>query len=85
MFYDAKFGRKRTPEFPNGQSTDPPNASNARSSSGVTPNGSAHVNTSDLAIYEQFRSQVLLLIRLIGDDVAFTELDFLFMLCCYRG
>ncbi|KAF3449933.1 hypothetical protein FNV43_RR06012 [Rhamnella rubrinervis] len=56
IFYDAKFGRKRAPEPQNGYSTDSATVSNGNSS-GVTSNGSAHVNTSDLAIYEQFRSQ----------------------------
>ncbi|XP_062160331.1 uncharacterized protein LOC133867604 isoform X1 [Alnus glutinosa] len=56
LFYDAKFGRKRVPESENGQAADKP-VSNG-SSSAVTSNGSAHVkNTSDMAIYEQFRSQ----------------------------
>ncbi|KAG7963459.1 hypothetical protein I3843_09G118700 [Carya illinoinensis] len=54
FFYDAKFGRKRLPE--NGQVADKP-LSNGSSSAG-TPNGNSHVkNTSDMAIYEQFRGQ----------------------------
>ncbi|XP_024030927.1 katanin p60 ATPase-containing subunit A-like 2 isoform X2 [Morus notabilis] len=47
------FGRKRLPEPRNGSSTDPSVASNG-SSPAVLANGSAHVNASDLSIYEQF-------------------------------
>lgn len=60
MFYDAKFGRKRLPEESrNGHSNDQSNVSNGISSPAVVSNGGAHVNTSDLAIYEQYRNQVL--------------------------
>ncbi|KAF5472486.1 hypothetical protein F2P56_009202 [Juglans regia] len=58
MFYDAKFGRKRLPESANGPTADKP-SSNVNSSAG-TSNGNAHVNnTSDMAIFEQFRGQAL--------------------------
>lgn len=50
------FGRKRLPESENGEAADKP-VSNG-SSSAVTSNGSAHVkNTSEMAIFEQYRSQ----------------------------
>ncbi|XP_015868576.3 uncharacterized protein LOC107406006 isoform X2 [Ziziphus jujuba] len=55
--WSFQFGRKKTPESRNGHSSTDPAVVNNGSSSGVTSNGSAHVNTSDLAIYEQFRSQ----------------------------
>ena len=57
MFYDAKFGRKRLPESQNGHSNDQSNVSNG-SPPAVVSNGSARANTSDLAIYEQYRNQV---------------------------
>ncbi|XP_031407394.1 katanin p60 ATPase-containing subunit A-like 2 isoform X2 [Punica granatum] len=48
------FGRKKLPESQNGHTDEP--ASNGSSS--ATSNGNGHVkNTSDMAIYEQFRSQ----------------------------
>ncbi|PON72627.1 ATPase, AAA-type, core [Parasponia andersonii] len=56
MFYDAKFGRKRLPESQNGHSNDQSNASNG-SPLAVVSNGSVLANTSDLAIYEQYRNQ----------------------------
>ncbi|PON57522.1 ATPase, AAA-type, core [Trema orientale] len=56
MFYDAKFGRKRLPESQNGHSNDQSNVSNG-SPPAVVSNGSARANTSDLAIYEQYRNQ----------------------------
>ncbi|KAL5577235.1 hypothetical protein UlMin_018934 [Ulmus minor] len=56
MFYDAKFGRKRAPESQNGDSADRSAVSNGNSS-GVVSNGTARGNTSELAIYEQFRNQ----------------------------
>lgn len=58
MFYDAKFGRKRLSESQNGDSADQSAVSNGNAGA-VVPNGSARSNTSDLAIYEQFRNQVL--------------------------
>lgn len=52
------------PESENGQAADK-QVSNG-SSSAVTSNGSAHVKkTSDMAIYEQFRSQVVNLVRCV--------------------
>lgn len=57
MFYDAKFGRKRLPEPQDGQAADTP-VSNGISSN-VTSNGNHSVkNTSDMAIYEQYRNRV---------------------------
>ncbi|KAK6264476.1 hypothetical protein SCA6_019910 [Theobroma cacao] len=56
MFYDAKFGRKRLPEPQDGQAADTP-VSNGISSN-VTSNGNHSVkNTSDMAIYEQYRNR----------------------------
>ncbi|XVF27323.1 hypothetical protein REPUB_Repub14bG0097200 [Reevesia pubescens] len=52
MFYDAKFGRKRLPEPQNGEAADTP------VSNGTTSNGNRSVkNSSDMAIYEQYRNQ----------------------------
>ncbi|KAK9268134.1 hypothetical protein L1049_010574 [Liquidambar formosana] len=60
MFYDEKFGRKKAPEQQDaavsGQSAGKA-LSNGNSSNG-TSSGNGHVkNTSDMAIYEQFRNQ----------------------------
>ncbi|KAA8519496.1 hypothetical protein F0562_013752 [Nyssa sinensis] len=60
MFYDVKFGRKREPEKKDsavsGQN-DGKAICNGNSSN-VMSNGNGHVkNTSDMAIYEQYRSQ----------------------------
>ncbi|GMY37920.1 katanin p60 ATPase-containing subunit A-like 2 isoform X1 [Fagus crenata] len=56
IFYDAKFGRKRLPESENGGMADKPGSNG--SSLAVTSNGSTQVkNTSDMAIYEQYRNQ----------------------------
>ncbi|CAN1145793.1 Katanin p60 ATPase-containing subunit A-like 2 [Linum perenne] len=55
-YYDAKFGRKKSTESSNGQPADVsvPNGS----SSSIPTYGNGHVkNTSDMAIYEQFRNQ----------------------------
>ncbi|XP_052179799.1 uncharacterized protein LOC127793070 [Diospyros lotus] len=59
MFYDVKFGRKKEPDEKdaamNGQAAG--GICNGNLSS-VTSSGSGHVrNTSDLAIYEQYRNQ----------------------------
>ncbi|XWS19840.1 hypothetical protein CRYUN_Cryun31cG0051200 [Craigia yunnanensis] len=56
MFYDAKFGRKRLPESQDGEVADT-SVSNGTASN-VTSNGNHSVkNTSDMAIYEQYRNQ----------------------------
>lgn len=62
MFYDVKFGRKKEAvgkdADANGHTTDKavPNGN----SFSATSNGNGHVkNTSELAIYEQYRSQVV--------------------------
>lgn len=66
MFYDAKFGRKRLPESANGPTADKP-SSNVNSAA-VTSNGNIHVNnTSDMAIFEMFRGQVVHLIHPMGN------------------
>lgn len=58
MFYDAKFGRKRLPEPQDGEASAQTQHSNGTSSNG-TSNGNHSVNnTSDMAIYEQYRNQV---------------------------
>ncbi|CAN1227325.1 Katanin p60 ATPase-containing subunit A-like 2 [Linum grandiflorum] len=56
--YDAKFGRKKAQqESRNDQVTGNGSVSNG-SSSGIVANGNGHVkNSSDMAIYEQFRNQ----------------------------
>lgn len=60
MFYDNKFGRKRESE-PKDAAANGHHVSNGDQSNG-TANGSGSVkNTSDLAIYEQFRNQVVCL------------------------
>ncbi|TXG47924.1 hypothetical protein EZV62_027218 [Acer yangbiense] len=52
LFYDAKLGRKKQTEAQNGPTAEKP------VSNGSSTNGNGHVqNTSDMAIYEQFRSQ----------------------------
>ncbi|XP_021912640.1 katanin p60 ATPase-containing subunit A-like 2 isoform X1 [Carica papaya] len=52
LFYDAKFGRRKTPEPQNGQ------APVGAESNGNASNGNGHVrNQSDMAIYEQYRKQ----------------------------
>ncbi|XP_010279627.1 PREDICTED: katanin p60 ATPase-containing subunit A-like 2 isoform X2 [Nelumbo nucifera] len=57
MFYDAKFGRKREPEKKEAAGADQTAACNGSSSNGSI-NGTGHVkNTSDMAIYEEFRRQ----------------------------
>ncbi|PPS01208.1 hypothetical protein GOBAR_AA19456 [Gossypium barbadense] len=56
MFYDAKFGRKRLAEPQDDQAADAP-VSNGTDSN-VTSNGNHSVkNTSEMAIYEQYRKQ----------------------------
>ncbi|XP_010274817.1 PREDICTED: katanin p60 ATPase-containing subunit A-like 2 [Nelumbo nucifera] len=56
MFYDAKFGGKREQEK-EGAGRDQARACNGNSSNGST-HGTEHVmNTSGMAIYEQFRNQ----------------------------
>lgn len=59
-YYDAKFGRKKEPVQKDGETTsqtDGKAESNGYTSNG-TVNGNGHVkNTSDMAIYEQFRLQ----------------------------
>ncbi|XP_062094573.1 uncharacterized protein LOC133800591 isoform X1 [Humulus lupulus] len=57
MFYDAKFGRKRVPDSQNGHANDQSNVSNGTSPAAVTNGSATHVNSSDLAIYEQYRNQ----------------------------
>ena len=59
MFYDAKFGRKRLSESQNGNSADQSAVSNGGSPAAVSNGNGTHTNSSDLAIYEQFRNQVL--------------------------
>ncbi|KAK2990001.1 hypothetical protein RJ640_009739 [Escallonia rubra] len=58
MFYDVKFGRKKTSDAAaNGQS-NVKTVENGHSENGTSSNGSAHVkDTSDMAIYEQYRNQ----------------------------
>ncbi|KAK3022732.1 hypothetical protein RJ639_046399 [Escallonia herrerae] len=58
MFYDVKFGRKKTSDAAaNGQS-NVKTVDNGHSENGTSSNGSAHVkDTSDMAIYEQYRNQ----------------------------
>ncbi|KAL6333460.1 hypothetical protein AAG906_028645 [Vitis piasezkii] len=57
MFYDVKFGRKKEPEKHDAAESSGKPVSNGNSSNG-TANGGGHVkNTSDLAIYEQYRTQ----------------------------
>lgn len=54
MFYDVKFGRKREPEKDDAAESSRKDVSNG------TANGVGHVkNTAELAIYEQYRTQVL--------------------------
>ncbi|MBA0694569.1 hypothetical protein Goari_004852 [Gossypium aridum] len=56
LFYDAKFGRKRLPEPQNGQTADELDSNGTNSN--VTSKESHPVrNTSDMAIYEQYRNQ----------------------------
>ncbi|KAK3022780.1 hypothetical protein RJ639_045803 [Escallonia herrerae] len=61
MFYDVKFGRKKTSDAAaNGQS-NVKTVDNGHSENGTSLNGSAHVkDTSDMAIYEQYWNQALL-------------------------
>ncbi|KDP37977.1 hypothetical protein JCGZ_04620 [Jatropha curcas] len=57
-FYDVKFGRKRVSEAQNGRSAADKSVQNGISSSSTSSNGNGHVkNTSDMAIYEQYRNQ----------------------------
>ena len=59
MFYDVKFGRKKESEKQDAAEGSREAVSNGNSSNG-TANGGGHVkNTSDLAIYEQYRTQVV--------------------------
>lgn len=52
MFYDAKFGRKKIKEPEKGEITERP------VSDGSSLNSNGHVqNTSDMAVYEQYRTQ----------------------------
>ncbi|CAI0545086.1 unnamed protein product [Linum tenue] len=56
--YDAKFGRKKAPDSENGSSTNADRAVPNGNSSGIAANGNGHMkNSSDMAIYEQFRNQ----------------------------
>lgn len=56
MFYDVKFGRKKAPE----EKEDVANGQAAVNSSSVTASGNGHVKkTPELAIYEQYRNQVV--------------------------
>lgn len=60
MFYDVKFGRKKEPvgKEANGHTTN--NVVADGNSFTATSNGNGHVKrTSDLAIYEQYRNQVV--------------------------
>ncbi|KAA3478109.1 katanin p60 ATPase-containing subunit A1 [Gossypium australe] len=59
LFYDAKFGRKRLPEPQNGQTADELD-SNGTNSNVTSKENHPVRNTSDMAIYEQYRNQVLL-------------------------
>lgn len=64
MFYDVKFGRKKEPEKNDAAEGSGKAISNGDSSNG-TANGGGHViNTSDMAIYEQYQTQVLLILFL---------------------
>lgn len=55
MFYDVKFGRKRETS---GEDADANGKDVANGS--VALNGNGHLkNTSDMAVYEQYRSQVV--------------------------
>ncbi|XP_062094574.1 uncharacterized protein LOC133800591 isoform X2 [Humulus lupulus] len=51
------FGRKRVPDSQNGHANDQSNVSNGTSPAAVTNGSATHVNSSDLAIYEQYRNQ----------------------------
>lgn len=54
MFYDAKFGRKKIKEAEKGEITERP------VSNGSSLNSNGHVqNTSDMAVYEQYKTQFL--------------------------
>lgn len=77
MFYDAKFGRKKIKEPEKGEITE------RQVSNGSSTNSNGHVqNTSDLAVYEQYRTQVLHLLHCFGHYGVFVELraDFCFLL-----
>lgn len=66
MFYDAKFGRKKL-ELQNGHTGDKEAAPASNGTASVMSNGNGHAkNTSSMAIYEQFRSQVLDLVTLVS-------------------
>ncbi|KAH1055867.1 hypothetical protein J1N35_033932 [Gossypium stocksii] len=56
LFYDAKFGRKRLPEPQNGQTADELD-SNGTNSNVTSKENHPIRNTSDMAIYEQYRNQ----------------------------
>ncbi|KAJ8761986.1 hypothetical protein K2173_006588 [Erythroxylum novogranatense] len=59
LFYDAKFGRKKGAESQNGETTADNSHSNGSSSSASSvSSGNGHVkDSSELAIYEQYRNQ----------------------------
>lgn len=58
LFYDAKFGRKRVTDADDGAPANGQTVTNGNYSNGAVSNGATNVkNTSDLAIYEQYRSR----------------------------
>lgn len=76
MFYDAKFGRKKIKEPEKGEITERP------VSDGSSLDSNGHVqNTSDMAVYEQYRTQVLHLLYRFGQQGVFVDLsaDFCFL------
>lgn len=59
MFYDVKFGRKKEIVDKNPDANGHANGTTGTNGSGAS-NGNGHVkNTSDMAVYEQYRSQVV--------------------------
>lgn len=60
MFYDAKFGRKRVEEQKEGSAhqTDQGSVQNGYGSDAASNGNGNAKNTSDMAIFEQFRHQV---------------------------
>lgn len=78
MFYDSKFGRKRESE-PKDTAANGHAVSNGDHSNGAA-NGSTSVkNTSDMAIYEQFRNQVFCLRFKWMHFAVFLVLDVIFL------
>jgi len=68
-YYDVRLGRKKLVE--NGENAD--SAVRNGNSSGIASNGNGNANfhgkitsASDMAVYEQFQSQVLCLIRRVS-------------------